>query len=209
MRPRDGARASAERAHRDADADPERAARRAARHARRAADPEQARRHEERRRREPALVAEVDGTGDYVTMAPRPSPVPMQGMTAIVDSFDAYPPAKSAEELQRERDRELQALQSRIQRPPPEALAVIRERADDTGVAGRVAQFRERQDQEWGNSDFGPPPPQAINCGIGNSRLPPGPTAEDMSKWRVSELHEMIEMQRAVAEGARTQDYYY
>lgn len=163
----------------------------------------------QRSRKDAVFMTRVAGTEDYTQLAPHRSPVPSQGLAPVYNNANDH--IKTAQQLQRERDIELAYLQNSMQRPPPGALDVIRESAGPRNhtQADQYARFRERMDHELGQMDFGAPPPNALDCAKTNSRLPPGPTAEDMNQWRLRELNEAMETQRAVAYGGQTQDYYY
>lgn len=116
---------------------------------------------------------------------------------------------RTPDQLARDRALELDRLQRAIRPPPPGAMDAIRESVERPAVVEQYARFRERMDTELQQIDLGEPPSQAIDCGIGNTRLPPGPSIEDVSQWRTRELHELAVMQREVADERRPQNYYH
>mgnify|MGYP001558271360 CR=1 FL=1 len=116
---------------------------------------------------------------------------------------------RTPDQLARDRALELDRLRRAIRPPPPGAMDTIRESTERLAVVEQYARFRERMDTELQQIDLGEPPSQAIECGVGNTRLPPGPSVEDISQWRTRELHELAAMQLEVADERRPQNYYH
>ena len=117
--------------------------------------------------------------------------------------------ARTPDQIAHDRALELQRLQRAIRPPPAGAMDIIRESTERSTVVEQYARFRERMDNELQQTDLGAPPSQAIQCGVSNTRLPPGPSVEDVSQWRTRELHELAVMQREVADERRPQNYYH
>ena len=137
---------------------------------------------------------------------------PSNGPTLIPSVFSSstnLDSTRTPDQLARDRALELQRLRRAIRPPPPGAMDIIRESTERSTVVEQYARFRERMDNELQQTDLGEPPSQAIECGISNTRLPPGPSVEDVSQWRTRELHELAVMQREVAEERRPQNFYH
>ncbi len=127
----------------------------------------------------------------------------------VVASDTILTATRTPDQLARDRALELDRLQRAIRSPPPGAMDAIRESVERPAVVEQYARFRERMDNELQQIDLGDPPPQAIDCGVSNTRLPPGPSVEDISQWRTRELHELAAMQLQVADERRPQNYYH
>ena len=116
---------------------------------------------------------------------------------------------RTPDQLARDRALELQRFNRALRAPPPGAMDTIRESTERPPVVEQYALFRERMDAELQQMDLGEPPSQAIDCGISNTRVPQGPSIEDVSQWRTRELHELAVMQREVLDGHQQQNYYH
>lgn len=146
---------------------------------------------------EPGMIGE---------MRPRPSPVQSAGLTPVWNP--SMIPTPTPEQLAAKRESELRGLFDNA--PPPTTIdpqerVVSSDRLLQQYQRNRDAEARELESM---TTHMGPPE-ETIECGLGSTRVPAGPTATDLGKWREEELDRLAEIQHRVANDGEQQNYYY